>query len=251
MGNLRSIVGGVLGTLMLALGVSVYIQKSRVPAENPAQAEGDAKTPLRAAEAANSAQLGGTTSLTGGITPAKPLVDVATQHARSRVLDVDGPTPNREKWSVSTGSASTRPWDPADSVAGTAKPSPSTKPSVRLHKVIDGDTLEKLAQRYLSDERQTETIFQANRQILIRRDLLPIGMTLTIPLAESADTPSLSGGDTLVQVRPPAEIFPGRTVSTAEPTRTDGDSDLVPVRKSATPDAVTQTASPWRASVGR
>lgn len=251
MGNLRSIVGGVLGTLMLALGVSVYIQKSQKPAENSAQAEGKAMRPIRAADAANVVQLGGTTSLTGGITPAKPLVDAAAEHARSRVLDVDGPTPNRERWTVSAGSASPRPWDPTVSFAGTAKPSPSTKPSVRLHKVIDGDTLEKLAQRYMGDGRQTEAIFQANRQILIRRDLLPIGMTLTIPLDNSAETPSLSGSDTPVQVRPPTESFPGRTVSTAEPTRTDGDSALVPVLKSPPPTTASQSSSPWRASFGR
>jgi nucleoid-associated protein YgaU len=53
------------------------------------------------------------------------------------------------------------------------------------HRIVDGDTLPQLAQRYLgSAERQGE-IFEANRGVLSSPDLLPIGAMLKIPAPES------------------------------------------------------------------
>ena len=51
--------------------------------------------------------------------------------------------------------------------------------------IRDGDTLERLAVRYLGDERYAEVIFSANRNILQQRDLLPIGAEIVIPDAGS------------------------------------------------------------------
>jgi nucleoid-associated protein YgaU len=65
------------------------------------------------------------------------------------------------------------------------RPAPRpTSPPVR-HRIVDGDTLPQLAQRYLgSAERQGE-IFEANRGVLSSPDLLPIGAMLKIPAPES------------------------------------------------------------------
>lgn len=51
----------------------------------------------------------------------------------------------------------------------------------RRYLVRDGDTLESLAERLLGDAGYAEAIFQANRDRLSRRDLLPIGVELVIP----------------------------------------------------------------------
>lgn len=57
------------------------------------------------------------------------------------------------------------------------------------HRVVDGDTLAMLAQRYLgSAERQME-IFEANRDLLASPDLLPIGAMLRIPPAQPVAMP--------------------------------------------------------------
>ncbi|MCA9150582.1 MAG: LysM peptidoglycan-binding domain-containing protein, partial [Planctomycetales bacterium] len=52
----------------------------------------------------------------------------------------------------------------------------------RVHRINDGDTLKRLAARYLGDEARYSEIFAANRDILVRPDLLPIGQSLKIPV---------------------------------------------------------------------
>jgi len=52
---------------------------------------------------------------------------------------------------------------------------------VRTHKIIDGDTLRGLADRYLGDAGRSPEIFAANRNVLASPELLPIGVELKIP----------------------------------------------------------------------
>ncbi len=85
--------------------------------------------------------------------------------------------------------------------------------SPRIHTIVDGDTLERLAQRYLGDARREGEIFAANRGVLSDPELLPIGATIVIPQAPAA-TPRIPGalavpasgasrqGDDLAPVRP-------------------------------------------------
>lgn len=53
--------------------------------------------------------------------------------------------------------------------------------SVRSHVIVDGDSLAKLAGRYLDDPRRSDEIFALNRSVLSDPDLLPIGAELKIP----------------------------------------------------------------------
>ncbi len=53
--------------------------------------------------------------------------------------------------------------------------------SVRAHKVVDGDTLASLAQRYLGQADRAREIFEANRDVLPGPEALPIGAVLRIP----------------------------------------------------------------------
>jgi len=68
------------------------------------------------------------------------------------------------------------------------------------HTVEDGDTLTKLAQRYLGGADAYFQIFEANRDVLASPDLLPIGAVLTIPNRGDAS----AGGDALPMVPVPA-----------------------------------------------
>jgi nucleoid-associated protein YgaU len=54
------------------------------------------------------------------------------------------------------------------------------------HVVHNGDTLERLARRYLKDERRAVEIFEINRDVLKNPHILPIGAELQIP-APSAE----------------------------------------------------------------
>jgi hypothetical protein len=60
-------------------------------------------------------------------------------------------------------------------------PTSSPPPSQRTHVVVDGDSLAKLAGRYLDDPRRSDEIFELNRGLLTDPELLPIGVELTIP----------------------------------------------------------------------
>jgi nucleoid-associated protein YgaU len=65
---------------------------------------------------------------------------------------------------------------------------PSERPE-QTHVVHPGDSLERLAKRYLGDEGRAIEIFDLNREILENPHLLPIGAELKIPIAE----PGVSG----------------------------------------------------------
>jgi nucleoid-associated protein YgaU len=68
-------------------------------------------------------------------------------------------------------------------------PSP---PQFREHSLVDGDTLQRLAQRYLGDANRWPEIQVANSRLLANPDVLPIGKTIRIPprsrLVESTST---------------------------------------------------------------
>jgi len=53
--------------------------------------------------------------------------------------------------------------------------------SDRVHKVVDGDTLAALAERYLGSAARAGDIFKANRDVLHDPKLLPIGVELKMP----------------------------------------------------------------------
>ncbi len=53
----------------------------------------------------------------------------------------------------------------------------------RTHKVVDGDTLAALGERYLGSKEAAGAIFAANREVLSDPQILPIGVELKIPAA--------------------------------------------------------------------
>jgi nucleoid-associated protein YgaU len=72
------------------------------------------------------------------------------------------------------------PWRP-DVIGRPSKPPAKPRP----YRLRDGDTLESVAERYLGDRERATEIFELNREVLARPDLLPVGVTIVIPPRES------------------------------------------------------------------
>ena len=74
-------------------------------------------------------------------------------------------------------------------------------PPARQHVIKDGDTLEGIAARYLGDAARHHEIFAANRHVLPHPELLPIGVSITIPSGATRETaPNPANADGLVPV---------------------------------------------------
>lgn len=58
---------------------------------------------------------------------------------------------------------------------------PPLRDDTALHRVVNGDTLENLAQQYYGDRRKAMLIFESNRQALFNPAILPLGLDLKIP----------------------------------------------------------------------
>jgi nucleoid-associated protein YgaU len=69
-------------------------------------------------------------------------------------------------------------------------PPPASRPyAARTHKIVDGDTLGALAERYLGSKDRRLEIYEANRNVLPSPELLPIGVVLKIPPLRRAGPP--------------------------------------------------------------
>jgi len=72
------------------------------------------------------------------------------------------------------------------------------------HRIVDGDTLSKLASQYLGRADRYLEIYELNRDVLSTPDLLPIGAELKIPPRQVA-APASSGG---LQLEPLLQMVP-------------------------------------------
>jgi nucleoid-associated protein YgaU len=72
------------------------------------------------------------------------------------------------------------------SMANEPEGSSTANSPFRTHVVHNGDTLERLAERYLADGARAVELFDLNRDVLENPHLLPIGAELRIPTSVSA-----------------------------------------------------------------
>lgn len=89
------------------------------------------------------------------------------------------PTSDRLTPEVDTASPATQPAYSTNPT--TSKVSVEEWPAELVHVVANGDTLEKLAERYLNDAGRALEIFDLNRDQLSNPHLLPIGVELRVP----------------------------------------------------------------------
>lgn len=139
----------------------------------------------------------------------------------------------------------------------------STAQLPRRHRVADGDTLPKLAARYLGDSRRHPEIFAANPDVLSDPRLLPVGIDLVIPDNNGKDreaaakvtapdrTALAPGGaerraakqeqSAVARNQPAATPLPGEN---AAPTWPDEPADSSPYRPSASAPAADPGLAP-------
>jgi LysM repeat protein len=133
-----------------------------------------------------------------------------------------------------------------DELLADASSEATPAPATRTHRVVDGDTLAKLAARYLGSSDRYGEIFAANRPLLSTPDLLPIGVELVIPPRQRPAPPVALGPEDAPDASPSDEVqMPLLEVETApvgnvespdarqsdRAGATDDDSALVPVPK--------------------
>jgi nucleoid-associated protein YgaU len=75
-------------------------------------------------------------------------------------------------------------WNPA--VGNKIGDGGTGQPAEQTHKIVDGDTLPALAQRYLGSADRAAEIYDLNRTVLPRPEVLPIGVQLKLPPRQSA-----------------------------------------------------------------
>ncbi len=66
---------------------------------------------------------------------------------------------------------------------------PAATETEKRHKVVDGDTLEALAERYLGSAERAMEIYQINRDVMANPTLLPIGVELRVDPPAIPDQP--------------------------------------------------------------
>jgi nucleoid-associated protein YgaU len=86
-----------------------------------------------------------------------------------------------------------RPWTPQPPPERDKDPTPS-----RTHRIRDGDTLDLLAERYYGDRGLAVEIFQWNRAVMNRPDLLPVGKTIELPPQSALRRNDPLAGNTVV-----------------------------------------------------
>jgi nucleoid-associated protein YgaU len=112
--------------------------------------------------------------------PAPPIVAAGSEKFDSPPLDGTPPAAPEPVASQPASNLSLATVAPA--LASTdAPPRPQ---SWRRHRIKDGDTLAKLAQRYLGDPAREAEIYALNREVLPDPAILPIGAWLRIPASE-------------------------------------------------------------------
>lgn len=135
------------------------------------------------------------------IDASEPSTEPPTRGALARVKDVTpwGPTassgaspwdrwPAWEPLPTKSNPPPDSPTRPASYESASGEPpsevaaAPDDQDSIeRRHIVVDGDSLARLADRYLDDPQLADEIFRRNRNVLNDPDLLPIGVELVIP----------------------------------------------------------------------
>ena len=57
----------------------------------------------------------------------------------------------------------------------------SASPDAVTHEIVDGDTLERISRRHYGEAYRADVLYEENRDVLDRPDILPLGVKIRIP----------------------------------------------------------------------
>ncbi len=87
----------------------------------------------------------------------------------------------------SNESVATKP-DRAGPIPGPSAVRSESKVRTQTHTIVDGDTLERIARRYLGDASLAEALYEMNRDRIADPNRLPLGKKILIPAREQLPT---------------------------------------------------------------
>jgi nucleoid-associated protein YgaU len=172
---------------LAALGVVVFGLVAALPFREPATGQPEMKPvvapvplPLRRPDVPLALATAGEHSPASGLSQASPpasevrTIPPASETMADR-LNVAPPPAMPIAFHPITDELKPTSWKPTPPVVER----PSTNP--RKYVLRDGDSLERLAERFLGDKSRAEEIFAMNRHVLSRVDLLPVGAEIVLP----------------------------------------------------------------------
>jgi nucleoid-associated protein YgaU len=215
----------IVAVAVLAAGIALALEFRKTGADPSAL--GPDAAPAHAAAAGNSAASDVAQSQPAAPTQQKTAFDGGIEPS---VVRAAAPTGSSAAFgSIATGAPNVA--SPSAGLPSRDMPMVDLNPPERTHKIVDGDTLPALAQRYLGRADRYQELFECNRDVLKSPEILPIGAELRIP--SSGPLPAAdNGAATLVPL-------------SNSPTGSDAPPPLAPLPKTpVTPAAASQPRSP-------
>jgi nucleoid-associated protein YgaU len=136
----------------------------RWPKWEPAAVEASAAAPAVAAEQSG-----------------KPANGVIAASAQQLILPSSGPAAFQATFIASEPTVKNQPSNRLVPVPQPLAQADDDDEGPRTHAIVDGDSLAKLAERFLGDPQLANQIYDLNRDVLSSPDLLPIGAELKLP----------------------------------------------------------------------
>jgi nucleoid-associated protein YgaU len=147
--------------------------------------------PLRRAEPLPSARLSVTPSVAVSASPGPTQVVIAAEPSKDRVDPAPSLHDDRQDPFAKTPAAALTTLDDA-SIFSTVSNGPpmgtaavDAGPAHQIHVVHEGDSLGRLAKRYLGDEGRALELFDLNRDVLDNPHVLRIGVELRVPSTDA------------------------------------------------------------------
>ncbi len=123
--------------------------------------------------------------------PASPVTNVAEgapEASPTVVTPWKAPQPIPYLAKKYPGDESNSGWMSTSAVVAADKVAPIEPSAPKRHTIVDGDTLQSLAERYLGSAARSQELFEANRTVLSNPKLLPIGVELKIPARDASQS---------------------------------------------------------------
>ncbi len=151
--------------------------------------------------------------------PPGAIVPIPLPEAWAEMVHVT-PTPTPRPAELDEPSSSLPDSEPAP-MAAPAPPCVSPPKSV-VHRVVEGETLEGIAEQYLGDRTRLYEIFDCNRDQLTHPDVLPLGAMLRIPPQWHDVSPAQSSVAPISPIEAPQDtLLPPPFLPASAPSRSD------------------------------